>query len=77
MQPDICYVVTKPSDDGTFEIGDHLWLLDDGGIVCSEAGGWISPDDVNTAMIGVEYEIDEEWQARRRAALQRQLEKLG
>lgn len=33
------YEVTKASDDGTFEIGDHVTLHEDGSVLCREAQG--------------------------------------
>lgn len=41
MKTGIRYIVTKGSDDGTFQAGDHIWLLGDGSVACIEAQGWI------------------------------------
>lgn len=63
------YVVTKASDDGTFEVGDHVIANDDGSINCIEAGGWIDPADVAEATAGMEVEIDREWLEKKKAKL--------
>ena len=60
------YIVTKESDDGTFEVGDHIWLNADGSISCMEACGWIDADDVAEAEKGMEIEIDQEWVDRQK-----------
>jgi hypothetical protein len=71
------YVVTKASDDETFEIGDHIWPEDDGSVSCREAGGWVDVEDVPAALVGVETVEDQQWVATRRAQLLKELEKLG
>ena len=53
----VLYVVTKESDDGTFEVGDLIQLLKDGGILCRQARGWIDAEDVPEAIKGMEYEV--------------------
>jgi hypothetical protein len=70
------YVVTKPSDDGTFEVGDHISPLADGGIACKEGQGWIEAHEADEAMSGVEVKVDAEWLARKKARLLADLEKL-
>ena len=71
------YVVTKPSDDGTFEVGDHISLCSDGAtIACKEAQGWIDAKDAADAMRGVEVIVDSEWILTRRSRLLADLEKL-
>jgi hypothetical protein len=52
------YVVTKGSDDGTFEVGDHVSPLADGGIACKEGQGWIEAHEADEAMGGVEVKVD-------------------
>jgi hypothetical protein len=52
------YIVTKPSDDGTFELGDHIMLCADGAIKCKEAMGWIIPSEVAEATKGMEVKFD-------------------
>ena len=63
LEPGIHYIVTKGSDDGTFEIGDHIWLERDL-IHCREAQGWIAPEDTAEAMRGVEVAVDKQWLQR-------------
>ena len=70
------YVVTKASDSGTFEVGDHINMTERGDINCREAQGWIDACDVPGAMKGVEVEIDREWIERRRKKLQEELTAL-
>ena len=43
------YTVTKSSSDGTFEIGDIIWLSDNGDLNNAMGGGWLSKEewDVN------------------------------
>jgi hypothetical protein len=71
------YVVTTPSDDGTFEVGDHISLCSDGAIACKEAQGWVDPDEASEAMAGVEVIVDAEWLASKKALLLADLEKLA
>lgn len=52
------YIITKSSDDGTFELGDHIMMNDDGSICCIEAQGWICESDVGDALKGAEYVVD-------------------
>ena len=70
------YIVTKQSDDGTFEIGDHIFFEDDGSISCIEAQGWIDAEDVKGASKGMEYKVDEEWMNKRTNALNNIVENL-
>jgi len=60
LESDVRYIVTKGSDDGTLEVGDHIWLERDL-IHCREAQGWIAPEDTAEAMQGVEVAVDEQW----------------
>lgn len=76
MEPGKRYKVTKASDDGTFEVGDHVWLNDDGSINCLEANGWIDACDVPFATKGMVVGIDQEWVALRIRMLQANLEAL-
>ena len=57
----IIYVVTKPSNDGTFEKGDHIYFTSDGMIGCIEASGFIDIEFIEEATKGMEYEIDRDW----------------
>lgn len=61
MEINTRYIVTKGSDDGTFEVGDHIILNTYGNIRCQEAQGWIDKEDVEEAMKGVDYRIDWEY----------------
>lgn len=70
------YVVTKGSDDGTFEVGDHITPCFDGAIGCREAAGWIDGEDAEKAMRGVEVKVDVEWLARRITRLLADLEQM-
>jgi hypothetical protein len=77
MLPNIRYVVTKTSDDGTFEVGDHIKLLENGEIACIEAKGWIDAEDVPEATKGMECEIDQDYIDRQKARLTAELEALN
>lgn len=70
------YVVTKPSKDKTFCVGDHIKLNADGSINCLEAEGWIDADDVAGGTVGMQVELDTEWVERRKKALRGELELL-
>ena len=39
------YTVTKPSTDGTFQMGDIIWLSENGDLNNAKAGGWLSKDE--------------------------------
>ena len=71
------HVVTKPSDDGTFEKGDHIIFNEDGSISCVEAIGWITVDKVPSATIGMESVPDTEWAEKKKARLMAELAALG
>lgn len=64
MKIHLRYVVTKSNH--TFKKGDHIRKLKDGSILCQEAGGWIDPEDVESAVKGMEYTLDREWMAEYR-----------
>ena len=68
------YIVTKRSDCGTFETGEHIMLKHDGSITCWEAMGWIDAEDVPGAIFGMEVEID---QSRIRAHKEYLMAELG
>ena len=57
-------VVTKASDDGSFQVGDHIQFEEDGTIICLEAGGWMEAENVEEATKGMKYETDTEWAKR-------------
>lgn len=50
------YIVTKASDDKTFQVGDHVHVEEDGAVVCREALGWIIASDVQEAIKGMEVQ---------------------
>lgn len=70
------YIVTRGSDDGTFEIGDHINVTADGSIICLEAQGWIDACDAVNAAKGMTVEIDHEWITMRKNQLRAELEAL-
>ncbi len=71
------YIVTKASDDGTFEVGDHVSICASGrAINCREAQGWVEECDVDEATKGMAVEIDREWIEQRKAKLLEELAKL-
>lgn len=70
------YVVTKPSDDGTFEVGDHISMNAGGSINNREAQGWIDACDVAEATKGMEVEIDYQWVDQRKKKLLEELAAL-
>jgi hypothetical protein len=60
MTPNVLYIVTRASKDGTFQVGDHIKLLDDGSILCKDARGWIDACDAEAATEGMDFKIDTE-----------------
>ena len=58
MIPGKRYIVTKASDDHTFQVGDKIQLHEDGSVSCTQALGWIDAENVAEATTGMEYEID-------------------
>ena len=74
--PFIRHVVIKASDDGTFEVGDHIVFEDDGSISCIEAKGWIEKEDVPSAIIGMESQPDRDWLQRRKDKLRAEVSLL-
>lgn len=55
------YIVTKASNDGTFTVGDQVWLLEDGSIMSRQMEGWIDPHEVPAATKGWKIEVDKNW----------------
>ena len=39
------YTVTKPSSDKTFQMGDFIWLSENGDLNNAKVGGWLSKDE--------------------------------
>lgn len=62
-------IVTKESDDGTFEVGDHIIFYENGDIGCIEGQGWISAENVPSATAGMEYRPDSEWLEKQKQKL--------
>ena len=77
MIPNVFYLVTKASKDGTFEVGDRIKLLDDGAILCQQAQGWIDAEYVPQATEGMEVEPDERWIEQRRQLLEKMIKELN
>lgn len=73
MKPGMRYIVTKASDDETFQIGDHIRLEPNGAILCIEALGWVDADDVPAALVGMEYTPDIEYAKRKLEAAQKMM----
>jgi len=71
--PFIRKVVTKKSDDGTFQVGDHIEVNSDGSISCIEAEGWIDAEDATEASKGMESIPDREWIQSRKDKLRAEL----
>ena len=76
MKLGVRYIVTKPSKNYEFQVGDHLWIYADGAISCSEAGGFMPKEDVAEATEGMLVAVDAAWQAIRREKLQAQIDAL-
>ena len=55
LEPNVTYVVTKPSDDGSFRLGEHIILKDDGRIWIGE--DLVEPEGIPIAVVGLEVEI--------------------
>lgn len=66
MQVGVRYVVTRESQGGEFQVGDQVWLEDDGSIMCPAARGWMPAEHVIEATDGWAIEVDEKWAASRR-----------
>jgi hypothetical protein len=75
MKENVWYIVTKESDDGTFEKGDHI-KLDFGTIGCKEAQGWINAEDVPKAIKGMECVLDRKYYNSRIEQLKKEIEKI-
>jgi hypothetical protein len=73
MKPGMRYIVTKASDDETFQIGDHIRLEPNGAILCIEALGWVDAADVPAAIVGMQYEPDRVWAQRKLAEAERMM----
>ena len=70
------YLVTKESDDGSFQIGDQITLTIDGSISNIQAEGWLEAEDLVDATAGMECEVDRARLQRRKESLLRRLAAL-
>jgi len=70
------YIVTKKSNDGTFLKGDHITFEDDGSILCTEAEGWISIQEVPESILGMICIPDTVWLEKRINNLKSQIKIL-
>ncbi len=52
------YTVTKSSSDGTFQVGDIIWVSDNGDLNNAMGGGWLSEEEWNTGGIN-DFEVKE------------------
>jgi hypothetical protein len=77
LELDKRYIVTKDSDDGTFEIGDHIYMDIVGDICNTDIHAWINNEDVQEATKGMEVELDKEWIERRKAKITAELSALN
>lgn len=55
------YRVTKDSSDGTFHIGEIIWVSSNKNINSAHAGGWISPAEVELKTLDFEAEPACDW----------------
>lgn len=70
------YLVTKESDDGSFQVGDQITLTIDGSISNLQAEGWLEAEDLVDATAGMECEVDRARLQRRKESLLRRLAAL-
>lgn len=70
------YLVTKESDDGSFQVGDQITLTIDGSISNIQAEGWLEAEDLVDATAGMECEVDRARLQRRKESLLRRLAAL-
>ena len=69
------YVVTKAGDDGTLELGDHIYI--DGLVLISrEARGWIAGEDIATSLAGVKVSIDTEYYEAQKDILRNEIREI-
>jgi hypothetical protein len=54
----VCYIVTKQSIRGEFQVGDRINLFEDGTIGNAQAGGWMDEEDILAATEGMECAPD-------------------
>ena len=70
------YLVTKQSDDGSFQVGDQITPTIDGSISNIQAEGWLEAEDLVDATAGMECEVDRARLQRRKESLLRRLAAL-
>lgn len=76
MKVDTPYLVTKESDDGSFQAGDQITLTIDGSVSNIQAEGWLEAEDLVDATAGMECEVDRARLQRRKESLLRRLAAL-
>lgn len=76
MIPKVRYTVTKASNDGTFTVGDQVWLLEDGSIMSRQMEASIDPLEVPAATEGWKIEVDENWLNARLTKLRAEIAEL-
>lgn len=69
------YIVTCPSVNKEFQVGDRIRLLENGDILL-QGWGWMEAEDLLKATEGMEVELDTDWAEQRRLKLLEQLELL-
>lgn len=77
MQIGIPYIVTRRSRHREFQPGDRIELLANGSINNAQAGGWMEPEHVAAATLGMRCEIDTATIEIRRGKLRSELAALG
>lgn len=70
------HIVTKESDDGSFQVGDQITLLEDGSMINRQAEGWLEAEDLADATAGMACEVDSARIQQRKDALLRRLAAL-
>lgn len=76
MEHGVKYIVTDAKDSGEFLTGDHIWLLENGDIMCKEAGGWLPKEDVEESLKKIDYRIDWEYYEHSRQKLVKQIQEI-
>ena len=52
------YTVTKPSSDETLQVGDIIWLSENGDLNDARAKGWLTKDEWDVAGTN-DFEVEE------------------
>ena len=52
------YTVTKPSSDETLQVGDIIWLSENGDLNDARAKGWLTKDEWDVACTN-DFEVEE------------------